>query len=348
MKIGILGFAHGHVNSYCRKWKENPGWGVEPVAGWDHDAERAKKGAAQHGMEVFESPEALLDKGGVEAVVVSAETSLHAELVEKAAAAGKAIVCQKPMALELEEADRMVAAVDKSGVPFTMAWQMRVDRQNLAMREMVESGRLGKLFMVRRRHGLSTQKMKNFESSWHVAPELNRDIWADDAAHPIDFIYWLLGRPRSVTAELSTILNPKVPNDNGVALFRYDDGPLAEVSCSFVCLAHEPTTEIIAEKGVLVQNYGDGPSSNCERPPEGIGLKWFDAASSSWEVLDVPGYEGQRNRIEGLAEPLAGFLNGRRGPIATAEEGRDTLRMMLGCYQSSREGKRVPLEFSGN
>jgi predicted dehydrogenase len=347
MKLGVLGFAHGHVNAYCREWKADPDLGVEVVAGWDHDAQRAAKAAKQHGVAVFDSPEALLEKGEVQAVVVAAETSLHAELVEKAAAAGKAVVLQKPMALALEEADRIVAAVEKAGVSFTMAWQMRADRQNLKMREMVESGKLGKLLMVRRRHGLATQKFPGFEDSWHANPELNRDIWADDAAHPIDFIYWLLGKPESVTAEISSMLNPKVPNDNGVALFRYADGLLAEVCCSFVCLAHEPTTELIGEKGVLIQNYGDGPSSNCERPPEGIELKWFSAESGKWEVLDVPGYGRQGDRIAGLAEPLAAFLNGRRAPIATAEEGRDTLRMMLGCYESSDEGKRVPLNFSG-
>jgi predicted dehydrogenase len=347
MKLAVLGFAHGHVNAYCRQWRANPDLGIDAVAGWDHDAERAAKAGEQHGAEIFESPEAVLEKGGVDAVVVAAETSLHAELVEKAAAAGKAIVLQKPMALELEEADRIVAAVEKGGAPFTMAWQMRVDRQNLKMREMVENGQLGKLLMVRRRHGLATQKFPGFEDSWHAAPKLNRDIWADDSSHPIDFVYWLLGRPESVTAELSSMLNPKVPNDNGVAVFRYRDGLLAEVCCSFVCLAHEPTTEIIGERGVLIQNYGDGPSSNCERPPEGIELKWFGAESGKWQVIDVPGYARQGDRIANLAEPLAEFLNGKRGPIATAEEGRDVLRMTLACYESSDEGRRVPLSFSG-
>jgi predicted dehydrogenase len=347
MKLGVLGFAHGHVNTYCREWRAHPELGIEVVAGWDHDPERAAKAAKQQGVEIFDSPDALLEGAGIEAVVAAAETSLHAELVEKAAAAGKSIVLQKPMALTLVEADRIVAAVEKNGVPFTMAWQMRADRQNVVMREMVRSGQLGKIFMVRRRHGLATQTFANFENSWHVNPELNRDIWADDAAHPIDFVYWLLGAPESVTAEISSLLNPKVPNDNGVAVFRYPGGMLAEVCCSFVCVAHEPTTEIVGQKGVLIQNYGDGPSSNCGRPPEGIELKWFNAESGKWEVLDVPGYAKQGDRIANLAAPLAEFLNGKREGIAGAEEGRDVLRMTLACYRSSEEGKRIPLALSG-
>ena len=83
--------------------------------------------------------------------------------------------------------------------------------------------------MVRRRHCLPTQQWKDFDKTWHVQPELNRDIFADDAAHPIDFIYWLLGMPVSVVAELGTLLNPAIPNDNAIAVFRYADGRFAEV-----------------------------------------------------------------------------------------------------------------------
>ena len=72
-------------------------------------------------------------------------------------------------------------------------------------------------------------------------PELNRDIWADDAAHAIDFIHWLLGVPESITAEVDSLCDPRVPKDNGIAMFRYPGGPLAEVFCSFTCVAAENT-----------------------------------------------------------------------------------------------------------
>ena len=183
----------------------------------------------------------------MQAVVIAAETSLHAELVEQAAAAGKMIALQKPMALTLPQADRIVAAVERHGVPFTLAWQMRVDPQNIEIKELLESGELGKIFMVRRRHGLPSQ-LWDIPSMWHFDPELNRDIWADDAAHPIDFIHWLLGVPETVTAEISIAAEPAAPNDNGIAIYRYADGLLAEVVCSFTCVAAENTVEVIGEK----------------------------------------------------------------------------------------------------
>lgn len=342
MKIGILGFAHGHVNAYCGRWRERPDLGVEVAAGWDHDAGRLSSAADKHGLAPCESPEALLAAPGLGGVVIAAETSRHADLVERAAAAGKAIVLQKPLALTIEEADRIVAAVARHRVPFTLAWQMRVDPQNLKMRELIAAGGLGKLFMIRRRHSLGVMLDPGFLKSWHVDPRCNRDIWADDAAHPIDFLYWMLGKPASVWADLDTLWSREHPNDNGIAVFRYANGLFAEVSCSFTCLAGENTTEVIAERGVIVQNYGDAPST-AMKPPGAICLKWYLKGDKQWTVSDIAGVASQGERIAHLAGPLAEFLGGRRPPLASAEEGRDVLRLVLACYESSSQGRRVML-----
>jgi predicted dehydrogenase len=280
----------------------------------------------------------------VDAVVIAAETSLHAEMVERAAAAGKAIVVQKPIALTLAEADRIVEAVNRHSVPFTMAWQMRVDPQNVQIKELLASGQLGKVFMVRRRHGLNTHQWPTFTSLWHTKPDLNRDIWADDAAHPIDFIHWLLGVPESVTAEIDSLCDPRVPNDNGIAIFRYPGGPLAEVVCSFTCPAAENTVEVVAEKGAIIQNYGDVPSCNVPRPEGACGQKWYTSDSQQWTCSEIASPPNHGHRIAGLAAPLSEFLHGRRAAIASAEEGRTSLRMTLACYVSTREGRRVRID----
>jgi predicted dehydrogenase len=316
MKLGILGFAHSHINMYLAEWRKTGA--VELTAGWDHDVKRAEKS----GIPVCATIPELLAK--VEAVVIAAETSRHADLVEQAAAAGKKIILQKPLALTLAEADRM-------------AWQMRVDPHNRQLKALLPE--LGRIYMVRRRHGLPTQTWPDFAKSWHVNPELNRDIFADDAAHPIDFLYWLRGMPRSVSAELSAF---RLANDTGIAVFRYADGSLGEVSCSFLALAGENVTEVIGERGVIIQNYGDVPSCNCPRPPgAGPQLKWF--LNGQWHASELPEIKSHSERIAGLAAPLAEFLHGKRPPIATAEEGRDVLRLVLACYESTQQGKRIEL-----
>ena len=143
IKVGILGLAHGHVMSYGRKWIENPQWEIELVGGWDHDAGRRDANTSALGIKAYDTPEALL--ADVDAVVISSETSFHVTLTEMAAAAGKDIICYKPMALTLEEADRMVAAVEAAGVRFTLGYQMRVDPQNIKMKELVHDGTIGNI-----------------------------------------------------------------------------------------------------------------------------------------------------------------------------------------------------------
>jgi predicted dehydrogenase len=196
--------------------------------------------------------------------------------------------------------------------------------------------------MVRRRHGLFTHRMKDFDTSWHTDPKLNRDIFADDAAHAADFIYWLLGMPVSVTAELGTLLNSNIPNDNAIAVFRYADGTFAEMVCSFACVTHENTTEVVAEKGTIIQNYGDQPSTPA-RPKGRLGLRWFIEDTGKWEDGPDAGFRYQSERITNLAAPMAAFLKGERETLATASEGRDVLRMILACYESNESGRRVAL-----
>lgn len=340
--IGLLGFAHGHVSMYCTQWLQNPAHAVNLVAGWDHLPARLDKAATDFNLKACSTIDDLLARPDIQAVVIGSETSLHADLVEKAAAAGKMIALQKPLALSMNEADRIVKVIQHYGTPFTLAWQMRVDPQNIQVKDLLQSGQLGKVFMVRRRHGLATHTWPDFNQTWHVKPETNRDIWADDSAHAIDFIHWLLGVPETVTAEITSQYDPKIPMDNGLAIFRYPGGPLAEVSCSFTCLAAENTVEVFAEKGTILQNFGDVPSCNVPRPDGAVGQKWY--INGAWVNSEIPSPSNHGARIAGLAGPLAEFFHGRRAPIASAEDGRDTLRMTLACYVSTREGRRVRLD----
>ncbi len=343
IRIGILGFAHGHVGVYCERWRQDPQPGIAVTAGWDHDAARAAGAKEKLGIALCPTVDALL-ASDISAVIIGAETSMHADLVEQAAAAGKTIVLQKPLALTLEEAARIVAAVNRHKVPFTLAWQMRVDPQNIEIKRLIRSGEIGRVYMLRRRHGLSTHVWPGFENTWHVKKELNRGMWADDASHAIDWLLWTLGEPASVSAEIATLRSEKVPDDHGIAVFRYADGTFAEIVCSFTCLAGENTTEVIAEDACVIQNYGDGPSCQVPRPRDAIGLKWFRKGAADWTISATASPKSHAERIAALAYELARFLHGEREPICTAEEGSAALRMTLACYRSAELGRRVTIK----
>ncbi len=340
INVAILGLAHGHVGVYCDVWRKHAEMGINLVGAWDHDAARLAIAKEKWGVAAFATPQAALESN-VDAVVIGAETSLHADLVEAAAAAGKKIILQKPLALTMAEADRIVEAVKNRNVPFSLAWQMRIDPQNLEMKHLILSNTLGKIFMVRRRHGLSTHVWPGFENTWHVKPELNRGMWADDASHAIDFLLWLLGEPLSVSAEIATLRSEKVPDDNGIAIFRYADGKFAEVVSSFTCLAGENTTEIVGEEGAIIQNYGDGPSTQVPRPKDAVGLKWFLKGGKEW-LRTAP---RRRQQVTANASPASRrnwqnscAANAKR--FAPPKKDAHRLRMTLACYRnlSSEEG----------
>ena len=340
-KVGVLGFAHGHIFAFGGIWKDKPEHNVTIVKGYDHDEKRGRESCEKLGC-TFADIREILDDKDIDSVVVTAETYYHADYVVAAAEAGKKIICYKPIALTMAQADRIVDAVKKHKVDFTMGWQMRTDPQNLQVKELLESGDFGKIYSLRRRHGLATQKAPGFDTLWHVDPKMNRDIFADDSAHPMDFVYWLMGMPESVMAFISSLENPKVKNDNGIAVFKYASGALAEVSCNFVCLAAENTLEIQCEKGTILQSFGDVPSTLV---PHGTkGLKWIKDGDEDWTYSEIPSPAAHGERIAWQAGPLADFLNGKRGPIATAEEARNVLRMVLACYVSDGNGERVKLD----
>jgi len=318
--------------------------GVNIVKGWDADSARADKCVADLHAKRADTADEILNDKNIGAVVITSETKYHVELAERAATAGKAIIMYKPMALTQNGAERIADAVEKAGVPYTLGWQMRVDPQNIKIKELITEKTIGDIYAYRRRHALAIHTWPDFKNSWHANAELNRDIFADDSAHPIDMLNWLFGLPETVTAEMSTMNDPNVVNDNGVALFKYGNGMIAEISCYFTCNASEPTTEVYGSKGSALQYYGDGPGTRLPRAAGQSGLKWYVEGMQDWTESGIPSPKAHGERLAAQAQPFADFLHGKRPPICSAREGCDSLRMVLACYVSARAGERVRLD----
>ncbi len=342
--IAVLGWAHPHVGLYAEDIsKMEDAW---LVTSWDHDATRGEANQVKFGCGFSTHLEEVLDNKEVEAVIIGTETSMHVEACVTAAEAGKAIALQKPMALTLEQCGRIISAVEKNHVPFTLLWQMRMDPQNQRIKELIEEGTLGKVVMFRRKHCLGTHIWPDFDKTWHVKPELNRGMWMDDAAHPFDLVLWMFGKPKSVVAEIDTLLNPLIPDDNGVALFRTQDGKIVEVYCSFTANAGETTTEIHGDKGTLLQYYGDAVSSNTPRRGGGPSLCWLLNGQTEWTDSGIPSPASHADRLRALSRPMVDFFQGKRGPIATAQEGCEVTEMLLASYESALTGKRIEFPFT--
>lgn len=344
--LAVLGFAHGHVGSYCQQIKGFDD--AQVVAGWDHDAERLQSKVDAFGIETSQDLAKIVGRDDVQAVIIGVETNQHADVAVAAAEAGKDIVLQKPMELTLAQCDRIIAAVEKAGVRFTIAYQMRLDPMNVKIKELVDAGAVGRIGYLRRRHCLSLLFNEAFvtgPSKWHVDPVANIGMFNDDAAHAADFVLWIMGMPVSVSAEIGNTLNEVAPDNTGVATYRWADGAFGTVMHSSVIWAAENTCEIYGDRGVIIQNHDDGPSTQ-HKGPNPVPLKLWTTATQQWEPFDFDLPESHGQRINNVARAAVDFLLDQRPAICTLEEGRQGTEMIVGAYRSAEKGMRVtfPME----
>ena len=244
------------------------------------------------------------------------------------------------MALTLDDCNAIIDAVNNSGVKFSMCYQMRCDPMNQKIKALVDEGAIGKIAVIRRRHAIPVLLNDQWAipGNWHIDPEQNMGMFMDDASHAADWFYWMLGRPVSVIAEIDNIVTDIAPDDNGVAIYRFDRGEMGILFNSSTQLAAESTTEIYGDAGTIHQNYGDAPSSLL--PAEGTALKIFRAGGEGWQKFNFP-VVPQAARIHAVARPVIDYLKGDAPPLATAEDGKVCIKMILGAYQSARAGQRV-------
>ena len=338
VRLGVISFAHGHVNGYCRVIADFDD--AQVVAAWDDDPERGRSGAAEFGLEWEPDLDRLLARADIDAVFVTSPTNRHAEHVIAAAKAGKAVLLQKPMALTLEDCDVIIDAVERTGAKFSMCYQMRGDPINQKMKALIDEGAVGNVAVVRRRHAIPALLKPDWAvpGNWHIDPLQNMGMFMDDASHAADWFYWMLGKPVSVMAEIDNVVTDSAPDDNGVAIYRFIKGEIGILFNSSTQLAAEATTEIYGDAGTIHQNYGDAPSTIP--PPEGTPLKLYRAGAEDWERFDFP-FVPHGARIQGVPRPLVNYLKGEGPPLATAQDGRACIEMILGAYQSAREGRRV-------
>ncbi len=338
IRLGVISFAHGHIHAYLGAIADFADAAV--IACWDDDRQRGESQSARYGIDFIPDLDRFLSRGDIDAVFITSPTNQHAAQAIAAAQAGKHILLQKPMALTLADCDAIIQAVRQAGVKFSMCYQMRADPINQKIKQLVTEKAVGNLAVVRRRHAINALLNPDWAvaGNWHIDPIQNMGMFMDDASHAADWFYWMLGRPVSVMAEIDNVVTDAAPDDNGIAVYRFDRGVMGILLNSSTQLAAEATTEIYGDGGAIVQNYGDLPSTFL--PAEATPLKLYRAGEDDWQKFDFP-FVPHGTRIRAVPRPLINYLKGDGGPLATADEGRVCIEMILGAYQSAREGRRV-------
>ena len=343
-KFAILGFAHYHANFWSQAIQDHPE--AELVGIWDHLSERGQEAASQYNT-VFE-PNMNTLLANCDAVGITSETSRHAELVEAAAAAGKDILLEKPMATSVAECNRIRAAVSQAGVLFMQNFPKRFDPINHELVELVHSGALGNIAMVRVRHGNYhlLELGADANSAWFVNPELSGGgAWIDEGIHAVDFLLWLLGEPQQVSTTIShTALNLPI-EDTALAWLRYASGTIAEIATSNTLVSAEESIEIYGTKGSAILSGVDLASREFSRPPF---LKVYLKGNERgiWRGSNKEPYFRQGNFHQQGPLHFIDCIRKGKEPVITLDEGRKSLVIVEAGYRSFQTGQAQDLDFT--
>ena len=219
------------------------------------------------------SVEEALDQN-LDFVIISSTTVAHAEQVVAAAEAGCHIFCEKPIALTLSDADRMIGAVGRAGVISTVNYIMRFNPAYLELRRLIESGELGDVL------SLSHQKTRGYGlyagGARHraiVEPDESGGWSVHHACHDLDFLYWCLGTFSTVYGALASTSPPGMSEEVVEAIVRFDCGAVGSIADSVSILRYHFTRVIGSKASAVVQGENDATVflRQHEGIPEGAG-----------------------------------------------------------------------------
>jgi myo-inositol 2-dehydrogenase/D-chiro-inositol 1-dehydrogenase len=334
VQIGVLSFAHYHANF----WSEVLAARGALAGIWDTDAARGQEAATRFGTDYFDDIDALLAR--CTAVAICSETVKHPELVERAAQWGLAILCEKPLGIDLPSCDRIVRTVRDAGVPFMQSFPKRFDPVTAYLRAIVQSGELGRITLVRIRHGHYYGLEPDFATRWYTDPaRAGGGALLDEGVHGADMLAWLFGIPQSVSAMVSNATLGLDVEDLGIATFHYPDGMLAELTASFCFAAADTSIELYGTEGTVLVSGVDLASRDIT-PEAFVRIFRRNQSERSWQTVPlVP-----RFKIGGFhqqnASVFADCLERGEVPPTSVEDGRRASAMIAAAYQAASTGRR--------
>lgn len=337
LRIGVLSFAHYHANFWSEVFAQR---GV--LAGvWDDDEPRGREAAARFGTAFSASLDELL--ATCTAVAVCSETSRHATLIERAAARGVAILCEKPLGTSLRDCERIARTVRERGVFFMQSFPKRFDPATWQLRDTVERGELGTITLARVRHGHFYGLQPDFRERWYVRRALaGGGALLDEGVHAADLLALLFGMPASVVAQTSDAALGLEVEDLGIAVFRWDGGMLGEIVSSFTFAAADASIELYGTKGTLLVSAVDLASRDITHERFVRRFSTSDA-KRRWSVdAIVPRFkQGEFHQQNAIA--FCDALERRAPSPIPIDAGVNAVRMIDAAYRAAASGTRVDL-----
>jgi predicted dehydrogenase len=225
----------------------------ELVAVSRRQAERAEEFARGFGAQRWYATwEELLRDDGIDAVYVATPVHLHAPIAVAAAEAGKHVLCEKPMALDLAECDRMIAAADASGVRLGIAYYRHFYPVIARIRELLASGAIGAPVVAQINAFEHFDPAPDHPRAWLLDPERSGGgPMFDFGCHRIEVLLDLLGPLASLESTLTRVRLAREVEDTGSAILRFDAGPVATLTVTHAAAEPQDTLHLFGSEGSI-------------------------------------------------------------------------------------------------
>jgi predicted dehydrogenase len=308
MKIGIVGAGFMGV-THAAAWAETEA----QIAGFVAEtADEARPLAEQYGAKIYPDLASLLEQ--VDVVDLCTPTHQHHPMVLQAAAAGKHIVCEKPLARSLAQAQEMLWACRSAGVRLLVAHVVRYFPEYALAKAAVEGGKIGRPGVIRLSRG--SFRPKKPVGNWFLDEAKSGGVLMDLMIHDFDYARWIAGEVESVFAKKVTAGRPEAGIDFGLAILKHAGGALSHIAGAW---AYPPPTfrthiEIAGDAGLIefdsddsapirdliARSLGDAPdvglpSSPVSESPYTTQIKDFYQALQSGAPARVTAEDGLRS-----------------------------------------------------
>jgi predicted dehydrogenase len=331
--IGVIGLGRAGM-IHARHVARGVG-GARLVGVADPSPESLARGCRELGLDGGQSDyRKLLSDPQVQAVFIATPTAYHREIMVAAAAAGKHVFCEKPMAMTAVECDEMIAAAQAARVKLQIGFMRRFDRSFVLARERIERGEIGQVVQVKSlTHGPSTPQR------WMYDLRLSNGPLAEVNSHDIDTLRWFTGGEFKTVYAIGS--NYRCPDarrefpdfyDNVLLMGTFDNGRQGMISgAQGVKYAYDARVEILGTEGILTLGHLDDTSvvtctaNGLTRP-----------AVRSWMDLFLDAYRAE-------AEDFIRCIREDRAPCPDGVDGKRAVEVVNAGNESIRTGRPVDL-----
>jgi predicted dehydrogenase len=325
--------------------------GAEVVAVASPTAAHVEKFAAERGIRYAVTDfRKILDRAEIDLVLLGVPNDLHCEMTCQAAQAGKHVVVEKPLALNVAECDRMIAACQQAGVMLGYAEELCFAPKYVRMKQLIEEGAIGKVHLVKQ-----SEKHDGPHSSWfYDTKRSGGGVTMDMGCHAIEFFRWLLGgnsedgkaQVTSVYAQMGTYVHGERTDgdDEAILLMTFEGGAVGLAEESWTKPGGmDDRAEVFGSEG---QVYADVLYGNALRAFSRHGYGYAVEKAGSTTGWSFPIYEEIWNY--GFPQELAHFIEcvrEGRAPRETGHDGRAVVEAIHALYASAARRSRVDLPF---